>query len=114
MSLDLDYLKFVESQEKYKDFNVFEKVLMATQRAKAIYEEEKAREEEQEVETNEVRHTHKPTYQAVLEINEGKLLRCYETAKTPEPISQSSPIEDPSFDDQIISTLENGYRTPGD
>ena len=111
MSLDLDYLNFVESHEKYKDFNVFEKVLMASQRAKVIYEEEKTREEEQEKVTNDVRPSHKPTYQAVLEINEGKLLRIYETTKAPVALSHSSPIDDLSSNEHITTPLENGYQT---
>ncbi len=110
MSLDLDYLNFVESHENYKDFNVFEKVLMASQRAKAIYEEEKTREEEQEKVTNDVRPAHKPTYQAVLEINEGKLLRIYETTKAPVVLADSSPIDDLSSNEHMTTPLENGYQ----
>ncbi len=107
MSLDLDYLKLVESHEKYRDFNVFEKVIMATQRAKAIYEEEKARKEEQE---DQVRPTHKPTYQAVMEINEGRLLRTYRIKKTPKLFSPSSHKEESSSDDKMTTRIEKSYQ----
>ena len=110
MSLDLDYLKLVESHEKYRDFNVFEKVIMATQRAKAIYEEEKARKEEQEYQKDQVRPTHKPTYQAVMEINEGRLLRTYRIKKTPKPFSPSSHKEESSSDEKMTTRIEKSYQ----
>ena len=103
--MSLDYLKFVESHEKYRNFNVFEKVLMATQRAKAIYEEEKVSEEEEDLENKKKRKkAHKPTYQAILEINEGKVQLNYSERKplppSPEPVEADNTISE----DQPILT----------
>lgn len=86
--MSLDYLKFVEAHEDYANFNVFEKVLIATQRAKAIYEEEKVTEDEEEAKRKIKRKTtHKPSYQAILEINEGTVQLSYPEE---EMISSSS------------------------
>lgn len=103
----LDYLKFVEAHENHKGFNVFEKVLMATHRAKAIYEEEKARAGEDSAEKKKVQKKsfHKPTYLAILEINEGKLALTYSektpalpvepspTSENPPPVAEPAPAE---------------------
>jgi len=96
--MSLDYLQFVESHEKYDNFNVFEKVLMATQRAKAIYEEEKAREaeEEQEKRKSKRKVSHKPTYQAILEINEGRLHLMYSDEEVIQP-SPETPESEETF-----------------
>ena len=86
----LDYLKFVESHEQNEGFNVFEKVLMATQRAKAIYEEEKARTaEESDKKKTKKKSPHKPTYLAILEINEGKLALTYSEKSPVLPVEKS-------------------------
>ncbi|MBF0279309.1 MAG: DNA-directed RNA polymerase subunit omega [SAR324 cluster bacterium] len=100
--MSLDYLKFVEAHENYDNFNVFEKVLMATQRAKAIYDEEKEVEEEDDVKRKKRKATHKPTYQAILEINEGKVQLTYASAEV-----VSSPIETTEPDDTVPDDQES-------
>jgi len=91
--MSLDYLKFVEAHENYDNFNVFEKVLLATQRAKDIYEKEKIYEEEEDTKRKIKRKTnHKPTYQAILEINEGTVQLSYSEE---EMISSSSEVVAP-------------------
>lgn len=91
----LDYLKFVEAHETHKDFNVFEKVLVATQRAKALYEE-KARTWEDEPEKKKMRKKslHKPTYLAILEINEGKLELTYSENQPVLPLEKTPQSEE--------------------
>lgn len=87
--MSLDYLKFVEAHESYRTFNVFEKVLMATKRAKAIYNEEKEHGMDEEMDRRNIKRRtipHKPTYRAILEINEGKLTAHY---PTPEELRQA-------------------------
>ena len=60
-----DYLKLVEEHCQDDKSNLFEKVLTMTKRAKSLYSlEESAR--------SSLRH--KPTFQAILENNEGRLL----------------------------------------
>lgn len=62
--MNSDYLKFMEEHSKRSDINLFEKVLVTAKRAKTIYEldeDEKAALE------------HKPTFQAILESNEGRI-----------------------------------------
>ena len=60
-----DYLKLVEEHCQEDKNNLFEKVLTMTKRAKSLYSlEESARSSLK----------HKPTFQAILENNEGRLL----------------------------------------
>lgn len=64
-----DYLKFVEEQNTPEQkINRFEKVLIATKRAKDIYEKE---------ENAVYQKSHKPTYRAILEYNTGKIEATY-------------------------------------
>jgi len=62
--MDSDYLKFMEEHNKQDGINLFEKVLVTAKRAKTIYEMDK--EEKLDLE-------HKPTFQAILETNEGRI-----------------------------------------
>ena len=58
------YLDLIETHKLDKKVNLFEKVIVVTKRAKSLYSlEESAR----------ARLKHKPTYQAILESNEGRL-----------------------------------------
>ena len=67
-----DYLKLIEEHNKVEKINLFEKVISMTKRAKSLYSlEESAR----------FSLKHKPTFQAILESNEGRL------------IIKSSPVE---------------------
>ncbi len=67
-----DYLKLIEEHNKVEKINLFEKVISMTKRAKSLYSlEESARSSLK----------HKPTFQAILESNEGRL------------IIKSSPVE---------------------
>ena len=59
-----DYLKFMEEHSKQDGINLFEKVLVTAKRAKTIYEMD----EEEKLELE-----HKPTFQAILETNEGRI-----------------------------------------
>ena len=59
-----DYLKLVEEHSQEDKGNLFEKVLTMSKRAKSLYSlEESARSS----------FKHKPTFQAILENNEGSL-----------------------------------------
>ena len=59
-----DYLKLVEEHGQEVKSNLFEKVLTMSKRAKSLYSlEESARSS----------FKHKPTFQAILENNEGRL-----------------------------------------
>jgi DNA-directed RNA polymerase subunit K/omega len=59
-----DYLKLVEEHSQEDKSNLFEKVLTMSKRAKSLYSlEESARSS----------FKHKPTFQAILENNEGSL-----------------------------------------
>ena len=62
--MDSDYLKFMEEHNKQDGINLFEKVLVTAKRAKTIYEMD----EEEKLDLE-----HKPTFQAILETNEGRL-----------------------------------------
>ena len=62
--MDSDYLKFMEEHNKQDGINLFEKVLVTAKRAKSIYEMD----EEEKLELE-----HKPTFQAILETNEGRI-----------------------------------------
>ena len=58
------YLDLMETHKQYNKVNLFEKVIVMTKRAKSLYSlEAPAR----------ARLKHKPTYQAILESNEGRL-----------------------------------------
>ena len=58
------YLDLMETHKQYNKVNLFEKVIVMTKRAKSLYSlEESAR----------ARLKHKPTYQAILESNKGRL-----------------------------------------
>ena len=102
--MSLDYLKFVESHESYENFNVFEKVLMATQRAKAIYDEEKENEEEDDSKRKKRKSSHKPTYQAILEINEGKVQLNYSEEEIASSSIEIAEPEDTPPEDQTITS----------
>ena len=62
--MDSDYLKFMEEHNKHDGVNLFEKVLVTAKRAKTIYEMD----EEEKLDLE-----HKPTFQAILETNEGRI-----------------------------------------
>ena len=62
--MNSDYLKFMEEHSKHDEINLFEKVLITAKRAKSIYELD----EEEKLELE-----HKPTFQAILETNEGRI-----------------------------------------
>ena len=69
-----DYLKLVEEHCQDDKSNLFEKVLTMTKRAKSLYSlEESARSSLK----------HKPTFQAILENNEGRLLIKSKTSDDP-------------------------------
>ena len=58
------YLDLMETHKQYNKVNLFEKVIAMTKRAKSLYSlEASAR----------ARLKHKPTYQAILESNKGRL-----------------------------------------
>ena len=59
-----NYLDLIEPHKLDNKVNLFEKVIVVTKRAKSLYSlEESAR----------ARLKHKPTYQAILESNKGRL-----------------------------------------
>ncbi len=60
-----DYLKLVEEHSQDDKINLFEKVLTMSKRAKSLYSLE---------ESSRSSLKHKPTFQAILENNEGRLL----------------------------------------
>ena len=62
--MNSDYLKFMEEHSKHGEINLFEKVLITAKRAKTIYELD----EEEKLELE-----HKPTFQAILETNQGRI-----------------------------------------
>ena len=62
--MNSDYLRFMEEHNKQDGVNLFEKVLVTAKRAKTIYELD----EEEKLELE-----HKPTFQAILETNEGRI-----------------------------------------
>ena len=62
--MNSDYLKFMEEHNRQDGINLFEKVLVTAKRAKTIYEMD----EEEKLELE-----HKPTFQAILETNEGRI-----------------------------------------
>jgi len=58
------YLNLMETHKQYKKVNLFEKVIVMTKRAKSLYSLEAPA---------LARLKHKPTYQAILESNKGRL-----------------------------------------
>jgi len=58
------YLDLMETHKLYNKINLFEKVIVMTKRAKSLYSLEAPA---------LARLKHKPTYQAILESNEGRL-----------------------------------------
>ena len=58
------YLDLMETHKLDKKVNLFEKVIVMTKRAKSLYSLEAS---------TRARLKHKPTYQAILERNEGRL-----------------------------------------
>ena len=58
------YLDLMETHEQYNKVNLFEKVIVMTKRAKSLYSLEAS---------PFAGLKHKPTYQAILESNEGRL-----------------------------------------
>ena len=62
--MNSDYLKFMEEHNRQNGINLFEKVLVTAKRAKTIYEMD----EEEKLDLE-----HKPTFQAILETNEGRI-----------------------------------------
>jgi len=59
-----EYLKMMEEHSSINTVNLFKKVHITTKRAKALYELDEA---------SKGALTHKPTFQAILETNEGKI-----------------------------------------
>jgi len=59
------YLDLVEAHKQDEKVNLFEKVIVMTKRAKSLYSLEAPA---------LARLKHKPTYQAILESNEGRLI----------------------------------------
>jgi len=60
-----NYLDFIEAHKLNQKVNLFEKVIVMAKRAKSLYSLE---------ESTRAGLKHKPTYQAILESNEGKLI----------------------------------------
>ena len=67
-----DYLKLVEEHSQDEKINLFEKVLTMSKRAKSLYSLE---------ESSRSSLKHKPTFQAILENNEVRLLIKNNTSK---------------------------------
>tara|TARA_B110001454_G_C12580992_1_gene376104 strand:- start:130 stop:360 length:231 start_codon:yes stop_codon:yes gene_type:complete len=59
-----NYLDLIETHEQNEKVNLFEKVIVMARRAKSLYSLE---------ESVRAGLKHKPTYQAILESNEGRL-----------------------------------------
>jgi DNA-directed RNA polymerase subunit K/omega len=72
--MNSEYLKLMEEHSRRGKINLFEKVLVTAKRAKTIYEMD----EEEKLELE-----HKPTFQAILETNEGRI-RYQKTASQDE------------------------------
>jgi DNA-directed RNA polymerase subunit K/omega len=72
--MNSEYLKLMEEHSRRGQINLFEKVLVTAKRAKTIYEMD----EEEKLELE-----HKPTFQAILETNEGRI-RYQKTASQDE------------------------------
>ena len=59
-----DYLKLMEEQRFSQTGNLFQKVIITAKRAKSLYELDEA---------SKAAFGHKPTFQAILETNQGKI-----------------------------------------
>ena len=59
-----EYLKMMEEHSSVNTVNLFQKVHVTTKRAKSLYELD---------EPSKASLKHKPTFQAILETNEGKI-----------------------------------------
>ena len=59
-----EYLKMMEEHSSRKTGNLFQKVHVTAKRAKSLYELD---------EPSKASFSHKPTFQAILETNEGKI-----------------------------------------
>ena len=59
-----DYLKLMEEHNSSRTGNLFQKVLITAKRAKSLYDLD---------ESTKAAFGHKPTFQAILESNEGKI-----------------------------------------
>jgi len=59
-----EYLKMMEEHSSVNTVNLFQKVHVTTKRAKSLYELD---------EPSKASLNHKPTFQAILETNEGKI-----------------------------------------
>ena len=59
-----DYLKLMEEQRSSQTRNLFQKVIITAKRAKSLYELDEA---------SKAAFGHKPTFQAILETNQGKI-----------------------------------------
>lgn len=64
-----DYLELIEEHQQNTEYNAFEKVLIAAQRAKKLHDLEKPA---------QARLSRKPAYQALLEIKYGLIEPTYE------------------------------------
>jgi DNA-directed RNA polymerase subunit K/omega len=60
-----NYLDFIEAHKMNEKVNLFEKVIVMTKRAKSLYSLEAS---------TRAGLKHKPTYQAILESNQGRLI----------------------------------------
>jgi len=60
-----NYLDFIEAHKLNEKVNLFEKVIVMTKRAKSLYSLEAS---------TRAGLKHKPTYQAILESNQGRLI----------------------------------------
>ena len=60
-----NYLDFIEAHKMNEKVNLFEKVIVMTKRAKSLYSLEAS---------TRAGLKHKPTYQAILESNDGRLI----------------------------------------
>ena len=74
-----DYLKLMEEQRASQTGNLFQKVIVTAKRAKSLYELDEA---------SKAAFGHKPTFQAILETNQGKI-RAISNPSDPEETSDA-------------------------
>ena len=74
-----DYLKLMEEQRSTQTGNLFQKVIVTAKRAKSLYELDEA---------SKAAFGHKPTFQAILETNQGKI-RVISNSSDPEETSDA-------------------------
>ena len=74
-----DYLKLMEEQRFSKTGNLFQKVIITAKRAKSLYELD---------EPSKAAFGHKPTFQAILETNEGKIRVVSKSAEETETTNE--------------------------